>query len=107
MSEDLPEKFMAENDLVLEFARQSLLIGVPGIPDPGLAHETECCLMDNHGFLTLCVGPEEDRCSEDPLERRHQSPILRPALLHAEGVEHFRCAAKPNHTTLLADRERS
>jgi deoxycytidine triphosphate deaminase len=45
MSEDLPEEFIAENDLVLKFARQGLVIGVPGILDPGFAHETESCLM--------------------------------------------------------------
>jgi hypothetical protein len=105
MSEDLPEKFIAENDLILEFAGQSLLLGVPGIPDPGFAHEAEPCLMDYYGFLTLCVGAEEDRCPEDPLERRHQTPVLRPALLHAEGVEHFSRAAKPDRSTLLTDRE--
>ena len=71
MSEDLPEEFVAENDLILKLARQGLLIGVPGILDPGLAHEAESCLMDNHGFLSLCVSAKEDRCSEDPLERRH------------------------------------
>jgi hypothetical protein len=32
--------------------------------------------MDNYGFLTLCIGTEEDRRSEDPLERRHETPIL-------------------------------
>src|SRR5947209_4097871 len=32
MSKDLPEEFVAENDLVLKFAGQCLLIGVPGIP---------------------------------------------------------------------------
>ena len=74
--------------------------------DAGFAHEAESCLMDDHGFLTLRVRAEEDRCSEDPLESRHETPVLRAALLHAEGVQHFSRAAKPNHTTLLAYRER-
>ena len=107
MSEDLPKEFVAEDDLVLKFARQGLLIGVPGIPDPGFAHEAESCLMDDHGFLTLCVGPEEDRCSEDPLERRHEAPVLRSALLHPEGVQHFSRAAEPNYSVLLTNGERS
>ena len=105
MSENLPEKFIAENDLILKLARQGLLIGVPGIPDPGLAHEAESCLMDDHRFLTLSVRTEEDRRSEDPLERRHETPVLCPALLHPKGVQHFSRAAEPNYSVLLTNRE--
>jgi hypothetical protein len=106
MGEDLLEEFIAENDLILEFARQGFLVGVPGIPDPGFAHEAESCLMYNHRFLTLGVSAKENRRPEDSLECSHQAPILRPALLHPEGVQHFSRAAKPNHATLLPNGER-
>ena len=107
MGEDLLEEFIAENDLILEFARQGFLIGVPGIPDPGFAHEAESCLMYDHRFLTLGVSAEENRCSENALKRRHQTPVLRSALLHPEGVQHFSRAAKTNRSALLPNGERS
>jgi hypothetical protein len=106
MSKDLPEEFIAENDLVLEFARQGLLIGVSGIPDAGFAHEAESCLMNYHRFLTLRVRAKEDRCSENALESSYETSVLGSALLHPKGVQHFSCAAKPNYPVLLTNGER-
>ena len=62
--------------------------------------------MYDHRFLTLSVSAEENRCSENTLKRRHQTPVLRSSLLHAERIEHLRRAAKANHATLLTYRER-
>jgi hypothetical protein len=107
MFQNLFEEFIAENDLILEFARQRLLLGVPGIPDPCFAHEAESCLMYDHRSQALCVAAKEDRCSENTLKRSHQTPVLRPALLHAEGVQHFSRAAKPDHSALLTNGEGS
>ena len=61
--------------------------------------------MDGHGFLTLRVRTEEDRCSEDPLERRNKTPVMRSALLHPKGIQHFSRATKSNYSVLLTDRE--
>src|SRR5580692_3875930 len=36
----------------------------------------------------------------------HQAPVLRPALLRAERIEHLRRAAKPIHAILLPNGER-
>jgi hypothetical protein len=105
MREDLPEEFIAEDDLILKLGRQSLLIGMPRIPDAGFAHEAEPCLMDDHGFLALGVSAEEDRRSKDPLESRYETPVLRSALLHPERVQHFSRAAEPNYSVLLTNRE--
>src|ERR1700744_5863485 len=97
MIQNLFEELRAQNDLVLEFARQGFLLRVSGIPDPGFAHKTEACPVNHGSFLALRVGSEEDRRAEDPLESSHQAPILSSALLHAEGVRHFRGTPESDH----------
>jgi len=61
--------------------------------------------MNNGGAFALRIGSEEDRCAEDPLESPHEPPILRSALLHAEGVQHLSRAAESNHPVLLLNRK--
>jgi hypothetical protein len=54
---------------------------------------------------TMSVGAEEDGGSEDPLEGCDQTPILLPALVHAEGLEHLGGGSEPDRLALLANRE--
>ena len=54
----------------------------------------------------LGVRAEENRRTEDALKGTHEPAVLRSALLHPEGVQHFSRAAKPNHATLLPNSER-
>jgi hypothetical protein len=69
-------------------------------------HEIEAGLMDEGGFLPLSISTKEDRRPKESLEHWHEATILSATLLHSEGVEHFGRTAKPDHSGLLADRER-
>ena len=62
--------------------------------------------MHNRGPFPLHIGAEEDRCSEDALERGDQSAVLCSALLHSEGVKHLRRASELNRLALLTDCQR-
>ena len=62
--------------------------------------------MDDGIAFSLRVRSEEDRCPEDALERRHESPVLRPALLHPECIQHLGRAAERDPRGLLPNRER-
>ncbi len=59
--------------------------------------------MHNCGPVSLHVGAEENRSAEDTLEGSHQSSVLCPTLLHAEGFKHLRRASELNRLALLAD----
>lgn len=54
----------------------------------------------------MSFGAEEDRGAEYALERRSQTSVLRPALLHAEDVQYLGCAGEGNHLALLRNGER-
>src|SRR5579884_2307622 len=62
--------------------------------------------MNDLGALALRIRAEEDRRSEDPLERAHEPAILCSTLLHAERVQHLRRTAEANHAAPLFDRKR-
>jgi hypothetical protein len=104
MAHDLVKEFVAENDFVLKSARKGRLICIARVPDPCLAHEVEPSPMYNCGALSLHVGAEEDRCTENALEGGYQPSVLCPTLLHAE-VKHLRRASKLNRLALLSDRQ--
>jgi hypothetical protein len=53
----------------------------------------------------LGVGSKEDGRPENALKGSNESPILRTALLHAEGVQHLRSAAEGNPCCLLTNRK--
>lgn len=89
MGSYLAEELVIQNDFILKAAGQQRLIRVTRIPDPGLAHEIEACLMGDHCSLSLSIGTEEYRGTKHTLECGNQSPILRTALLHPEDVEHL------------------
>lgn len=59
-----PEKFVTEDDLILEAARQNGLIRIARIPDPRLPHEIKSRLLHHRRFLVLRIGAEEYRRSE-------------------------------------------
>ena len=103
MSEDLPEEFIAENDLVLKLARQALLIEISGIPNPCLGHEIEAGAMDHGGPVLLGVRSEEDGSAEDALKRCNKSPVLGTALLYTECIEHFCGAVESDPRGLLSN----
>ena len=94
--QNLTSELVAQDDQVLAVPRQKLLLGVPGIPNPGFGHEVEPGAVDHRSTFALRVGAEEDRRSEDPLEGSDQAAILRTTLLHAEGVQHLGCAIECN-----------
>src|SRR5215472_12306517 len=96
-------KLFAEDNQILAVARKTLLIWVPRIPDPCLAHEMEPRLVHNGRYRSTGVSSEEDGSSEDALEGAHQPAILGSALLHAEGVQHFGGAAKGDPARLLVN----
>lgn len=106
MAHDLVEELVAENNFILKGAGKCGLICIARVPNAGLAHEVEPRSMHNRGPFSLHVGAKEDRCTEDTLEGGHKPSVLCPALLHAKGVEHFRCASELNRLTLLADCQR-
>jgi uncharacterized protein GlcG (DUF336 family) len=74
--------------------------GVPLVADG----KVESGAMDHSGAFPLPVGTEEDRGSEDSLKRSDQTPVLRAALLHPEGIEHGSSTLEGNLRRLLADR---
>jgi hypothetical protein len=53
----------------------------------------------------LAVGAEEDGRPKDALKSSSEAPVLRTALLHAEGVQHLCSAAKGNARCLLTNRK--
>jgi hypothetical protein len=103
--EYLAIELVTQDDHVLTIPRQKLLIGVFRIPDPGFAHEVEPRAMDNGGTFPLGVGAEKDGCPKDALKGCNESPILRTALLHAEGVQHLCSAAEGNPCCVLTNRK--
>ena len=106
MASNFVEKLMAENDFVLKPTRQSFLLSISGVPDAGFAHEVEAHPMHDGRSFSLRVGAKEDRRAEDAFERGDQASVLRPTLLQAESVKHFRRAAEPNNPVLLPNGER-
>ncbi len=88
----LAEEFVAQKDFIFEPARKQALIRVSRVPDARFAHEIKARVMRDQRFLRLGVASEENGCSEDALKGRNQAAVLRAALLHAEGVQHFRGA---------------
>ncbi len=62
--------------------------------------------MDNGGPVPLSVRAEENRGSEDALERSGQAPVLGTALLYAERVEHLGGAVKGDPRGSLPDGHR-
>ena len=91
---DLLVELLGVDNQVLLIAREVLLIRVARVPDSGLTHEVESCLMDDWGNRLMRVSPEEDRGSEDSLKGANQPTVLRASLLQPEGVEHFRGAGE-------------
>src|SRR5689334_8649554 len=85
---NFPIELVAEHNNVLAAARQELLIGISGIPNPRFRHEVETRAVNHTRTFPLTIGSEEYRCSKDSLKRGDQAPVLGAALLHAEGVEH-------------------
>ena len=59
--------------------------------------------MNYGGAVRLCVRSEEDRCAEDELEGRDQSPVLGAALLDTEGIEHLGGATEGDSRGLLSN----
>lgn len=103
MAGDLLIEFFAENDCVLAIARQECLFRVSGVPNPRLRHEVKADAIHHSGPVPLGVGSEEDRSSEDALERSDQPPVLRTALLYSECIQHFSGAVERDPRRLLAD----
>lgn len=56
-------------------------------------------------FLTLRVGSEKNRGTENSLKCGHQAAVLRSTLLHAERIQHLRRATESDHPVLLTDGE--
>src|SRR5215472_1892379 len=98
-------KLFGEDNQILAVAWKTLLIWVPRIPDPCLAHEMEPRLVHHGRYRSTGVSSEEDRSSEDALEGAHQPAILRSALLHSEGVHHFGGAAEGDSARPLTGRQ--
>jgi hypothetical protein len=62
--------------------------------------------MKHCSVFPMGVRAEENRRAEDALKGTHEPALLRSALLHREGVQHFRGAAEGDSRALLPDRER-
>jgi len=107
MAGDLPMEFLAEDDHVLAIAGQQSLLQISRIPNPCLRHEVEAGAMNHGGTGPLSVRSEEDRGTEDALERSDQSPILGTTLLDAECIEHFGSAVERDPRGLLPNCHRS
>ena len=103
MALDFLIKLVAQDDHVLAFTGQGLLIGVPRIPDPRFTHEVEPSLMNYDSFLTLGIRAEKDGGAKNPLEGTDEAAILRSSLLHPKGVEHLSGASKGDDLFLLPD----
>src|SRR5260370_42665036 len=101
----LSEELCAQYDFVFEAAGQETLVRIARVPDSRLAHEVETRMVRDRRFLSLCVGAEENRGTEDSLERRDQAAVLRTALLHAEDVQHFGGAVECDGLLLLSHGE--
>src|SRR6185312_2008920 len=94
---DFTVKLLTEHDHVLTVAGQELLIRVTRVPDARLRHdEVEAGAMNDSRTFSLAIRSEEDRCPKDSLERGDQTPVLRTALLHHEGVQHGSGALERN-----------
>jgi len=61
--------------------------------------------VEDGGMFPLGVVSKEDGRPEDPLKGSNESPILRTALLHSEGVQHLRSAAECDPSRLLTYRK--
>jgi hypothetical protein len=86
--------------------KNSSLSTISFCSSPGSVSCAESRAYQMRASFALRIGPEENRRSEDPLERAHEPAILCSTLLHAERVQHLRCAAEADHPTPLFDRKR-
>src|SRR5262249_46953580 len=102
MLQNLLIELFSENNQILTVARKALLAEIAGIPDPCLAHEMEPRLVHNRRHRAVGVGSEEDGGAKDSLEGSDQAAILRAALLHSEGVQHFGGGGKRDPARPLA-----
>ena len=56
-------------------------------------------------LFQLHIGAEENGGAEDALESADQPAVLGTALLHAESIQHFKCAGERDRSALLPDRQ--
>jgi hypothetical protein len=107
MALDFPVELFAQHNHVLAVTRQVLLTGIAGVPNARLAHKVEPRVVDDRGLFQLHIGAEEDGGAEDALESADQPAVLGTALLHAESIQHFKCAGERDSSALLPDRQGS
>src|ERR1035438_8386037 len=102
---DFAVELFAQHNHVLAVTRQVLLAGIAGVPNARLAHKAEPCVVYDSGLFQLHIGTEEDGGAEDALESADQPAVLGTALLHAESIQHFKCAGERDSSALLPDRQ--
>ena len=103
MVNDFLVKLVAQHDYVLHFAKWRFISRKARAPHLSLTHEIETGAVKNGGSLGLCISTKENRRAKDPLKCPDQSPILRSALLHAEGVQHVGGICKCDRAALLTN----
>ena len=76
MARDFFVKLVAQDNDILAVARQRLLFGISGVPNPGFRHEIETGAMNHSGAVLLNVCSKEDGGAENALEGVHQPAVL-------------------------------
>ena len=106
MTLDFPIEFFAQDNHVLAVTGQILLTGIAQVPDARLAHKVEPPVVDDSGFFQLHIGTEEV-VAPKMRWRRRSAGGMGTALLHAESIQHFKCAGERDSSALLPDRQGS
>jgi hypothetical protein len=94
-------EFVAQDYDVLKLIGEDRLICPSVVPNLSLSQEIEARTLHELGCRTGLVRAEKDGCAKDPFKSADQPPVFLATLMHAESVEHFTCAPKPDDRTLL------
>jgi len=106
MGKNLLIELFAQNDDVFKVLPAAVARGPAVVPNLRFAQESEPCHMDDPCSSELIVGSEEDCGAENSFEGANQPSIFFAALVHSEGLKHFRAALEADRLAPLPDGER-
>ena len=103
MGQNFLIELFAQNDGVLTIFGRRVAPRAAVIPNLCLPQECESHHMNDACPWELAVGSKEDRGAENPFKGANQPSIFFAALVHSEGVEHFRTTLETDRLALLPD----